>query len=243
MKVQRVVVLAVLFAVGASVAMLRAEEKQKSEQKVEEGFTPLFNGKDLTGWKFGSEHPKDDKSHGFYAEDGILVCDKTATYNLYTEKDYDNFVLRFDFKLRRDGNNGIGIHAPTTGNIAYDGIEIQILDDDGPMYKGKIQPWQHHGSVYGCVAAKSGSLKEPGEWNSEEIVVDGRHIKVMVNDKVIVDADLDKDVTDPEVLKKHPGLKRTTGKIALLGHTDRTDFRNIRVKELESKTKTEDTNK
>ena len=51
------------------------------------------------------------------------------------------------------------------------------------MYKGKIQPWQHNGSVYGCVAAKPGSLKPVGEWNTEEIVVDHRHIKVTVNDQ------------------------------------------------------------
>jgi hypothetical protein len=198
----------------------------------EEGFAPLFNGKDLTGWTYSGDRNPAKKSKGYYFENGVLVCDKDATGNLYTEKDYDNFVLRFDFKMVPNGNNGIGLHCPTTGDIAYQGIEIQILDDDGTEYKGKIKPWQHHGSVYGCVAAKPGSLKPVGEWNTEEIVVDGRHIRVTVNDKVIVDTDLDKDVTDPEVLAKHPGLKRTTGKIALLGHTDQTEFRNLRVKEL-----------
>jgi hypothetical protein len=199
-----------------------------AKSETEEGFTPIFNGKDLAGWTYAGDK---NKSKGYYAKDGLLICDKDATGNLYTEKDYDNFILRFDFKLKPNGNNGIGLHCPTTGNIAYEGIEIQILDDGGTMYKD-IKPWQHHGSVYGCVAAKQGSLKPVGEWNSEEIVVDGRHIKVTVNDKVIVDADLDKDVTDPEVLAKHPGLKRTTGKIGLLGHTDETQFRNLRVKEL-----------
>jgi hypothetical protein len=228
MNVQRIVPLAVVLVFFAAVAYVAGA----ADQKVEEGFTPIFNGKDTSGWTYSGDRKPNKNSKGYYAEDGILVCDTNATGNLYTEKDYDNFVFRFDFKLRRNGNNGIGIHAPTTGDIAYQGIEIQILDDDGDMYKGKIQPWQHHGSVYGCVAAKPGALKPVGEWNSEEIMVDGRHIKVTLNDQVIVDADLDKDVTDPEVIAKHPGLKRTTGKIALLGHTDRTDFRNLRVKEL-----------
>lgn len=222
--------LTLLLATTIAIIATAATDDHAAKEK-EDGFAPLFNGKDTEGWTYDGKHdPKTSK--GYYAKDGILICDKDAHGNLYTEKDYDNFVLRFDFKLVRNGNNGIGVHCPTTGDIAYQGIEIQILDDDGDMYKGKIQPWQHHGSVYGCVPAKPGALKPVGEWNSEEIVVDHRHIKVTLNDKVIVDTDLDKDVTDPEVLAKHPGLKRTTGKIGLLGHTDQTEFRNLRVKEL-----------
>ena len=198
----------------------------------EKGFTPLFNGKDLTGWEYGTG-PGAKTGKGYQvAEDGVLYCTATDGGNLYTAREYDNFVLRFDFKLERDGNNGIGIHAPTTGNVSYDGIEIQILDDEGPKHKGVIKPWQHHGSVYGLVAAKPGSLKPVGEWNTQEIVVDGRKIKVKLNGNVIVDADLDKDVTDPEVIAKHPGLNRKTGRIALLGHGTRVEFRNLRVKEL-----------
>jgi hypothetical protein len=235
MNVQRLVPLCVVALFIATIAVINGAAGAAADQQpaAEEGFTPIFNGKDLTGWHYTGDRNKNKPSKGYFVRDGILVCDENATGNLYTDKEYDNFALRFDFKLKRNGNNGIGIHCPETGgDIAYVGIEIQVLDDDGDMYKGKIQPWQHHGSVYGCVAAKPGSLKPVGEWNSEEILVDHRHIKVTVNNQVIVDTDLDKDVTDPEVLKKHPGLKRTTGMIGLLGHTDQTDFRNLRVKEL-----------
>lgn len=148
-----------------------------------------------------------------------------------TEKEYANFVFRFEFKMEPGGNNGIGIRAPLAGDIAYTGMEIQVLDHDHEKYKGKIKPAQFHGSVYDVIPAKSGALKPAGEWNSEEIVANGSKIKVTLNGKVILDADL-ASVTDPAVLKKHPGLKRTSGRIGFLGHHSLVEFRNIRIKEL-----------
>ena len=76
-----------------------------------------------------------------------------------------------------------------------------------------------------------GFKKPTGQWNQEEITANGRHITVILNGHTLVDADLD-SVKDPEVLKRHPGLARTTGHIGFLGHGTRVDFRNIRVKEL-----------
>jgi len=111
-------------------------------------------------------------------------------------------------------------------------MEIQILDDTADVYKGKLQPWQVHGSIYNVVPAKSseGILKRT-DWNEEEITASGTRITVKLNGQVIVDADL-ASVTDPEVLKKHPGVSRTGGHIGLLGHDTRVEFRNLRIKEL-----------
>jgi hypothetical protein len=198
----------------------------------EEGFVPLFNGKDTTGWVYGIKGGKTAKTgNGYQVKDGVLYCTKTDGGNLFTEKDYADFVLRFDFKLEPNANNGLGIRAPLEGDVAYTGMELQILDDSGSEYT-QLKPVQYHGSVYGCVAAKRGSLKPVGEWNTQEVVVHGRHVKVTLNGNVIVDADLDRDITDPEVRAKHPGLERKTGRIGFLGHGTRVEFRNIRVKEL-----------
>ena len=205
-----------------------------TEADKEEGFVPLFNGKDTAGWTYRSSGGDGGKiGKGYQVENGILFCTKENSGDLFTEKEYDNFVLRFDFKLEPNANNGIGVRAPIEGDksVAYRGIEIQVLDDTGSQYT-TLKPWQYHGSIYGCVAAKRGSLKPVGEWNSEEISVNGRNIKVTLNGNVIVDANLDKDVTDPEVIKAHPGLARRTGRIVLLGHGTRVEFRNIRVKPL-----------
>jgi hypothetical protein len=193
----------------------------------EEGFVPLFNGKDLTGWVYGGK----PAGKGYQVKDGVLFCTDGDGGNLFTEKEYGDFAFRFEFKLEDSGNNGVGIRAPLEGDAAYVGMEIQVLDDNGKEWKGKLRPEQYHGSIYDVVPAKQGALKPAGEWNSEEIIAKGRQITVKVNGKTIVDANLD-DIKDEKVLKKHPGLARTAGHIGFLGHGSNVEFRNIRVKEL-----------
>ena len=192
----------------------------------EPGFQPLFNGKDLSNWTLIGQHGR-----GYVIEDGKIVCPQDGGGNLFTKDEYANFVLRFEFRLEEGSNNGIGIRAPLEGDAAYVGMEIQILDHDAPVYQGKLRPAQYHGSIYDVVPAKTGFLKPTGQWNEEEITANGRKITVKLNGTVIVDADLS-TVTDPAVLKKHPGLARTTGHIGLLGHDTRVEFRNLRVKPL-----------
>lgn len=201
----------------ALTAVLIAEDKPS-----EEGFYPLFDGKTLNGWQGGKD--------GYEVKDGVLICKPKGSGNLYTDKEYANFVFRFEFKLAPGGNNGLAIRAPRDGKPAYEGIELQILDDSAEKY-AKLRPEQYHGSIYDVVAPKRGALKPVGEWNEQEVTANGRHIKVILNGQTIVDANLD-DVTDPEKLKKHPGLKRTSGHIGFLGHGEPLEFRNIRIKEL-----------
>lgn len=192
----------------------------------EPGFTPLFDGKSLDGWQLVH-----GRGTGYTVENGSLVCPADGGGNLFTAKQYSNFILRFDFKLSEGGNNGIGIRAPLEGDAAYVGMEIQVLDDSAPVYAGKLQPWQYHGSIYGVVAAKQGFRKPAGEWNSEEIRAEGSKITVTLNGHVIVDANL-ADVKDAEIIRKHPGILRTGGHIGLLGHGTRVEFRNLRIQAL-----------
>jgi len=192
----------------------------------EEGFVPLFDGKTLNGWQFVAKH-----GSGYVAENGVLVCPADGGGNLFTDKEYANFILRFDFKLEPGSNNGVGIRSPLTGDAAYQGIEIQILDDGNERYQGKLKPTQYHGSIYDVIPAKQGFRKPVGQWNSEEIIANGPVIKVVLNGHSIVDANLN-SVTDPAILGKHPGLKRAKGHIGFLGHGTRVEFRNIRIKEL-----------
>jgi hypothetical protein len=191
----------------------------------EPGFASLFDGKALKGWTLVGGH-----GPGYIVKNGVLVCPKEGGGNLFTEKEYSNFAFRFEFRTEPAGNNGVGIRAPLEGDAAYVGMEIQILDD-APEYEGKLRPAQYHGSVYDVIPAKRGYLKKAGEWNQEEILAQGRRIKVTLNGTVILDADLD-SVKDPEVLKKHPGLARKSGHIGFLGHGSLVEFRNIRLKEL-----------
>jgi hypothetical protein len=191
----------------------------------ERGFTDLFNGKNLDGWTLVN-----GKGPGYVVENGILVCPADGGGNLLTEKDYANFVLRLEFKMEPGGNNGVGIRAPLTGDIAYSGMEIQILDQDHPKYKN-LQPWQRTGSVYHVVAAQKDALKPAGQWNEYEITANGKKITVKLNGVVINDADLS-TVKDEAILAKHPGIQRPAGRIGFLGHGTRVEFRKIRLREL-----------
>jgi len=191
----------------------------------EEGFVPLFDGKSLAGWRGATQ--------GYEVVDGELRCRKGAGGKLLTEKEFGDFTLRFDFRLTPGANNGLGIRAPVDGDAAFNAMELQILDDAHPEY-ASLQPWQVHGSIYGVVAAERGSLKPAGEWNTEEVTVKGSTVKVVVNGKTIVDADVApfRDGQPTPDGRAHPGLARTTGHIGFLGHGDEVHFRTIRIREI-----------
>jgi HEAT repeat protein len=196
-----------------------------SEEKAE-GFVSIFNGKNLDNWVGNKK--------SYVAEDDMIVIKPVddSGGNLYTEKEYSDFVFRFEFQLTPAANNGLGIRAPLTGDAAYVGMELQILDDTDPVY-ANLQPYQYHGSVYGVIPSRRGFLKPLGEWNYEEVTAKGTHIKIVLNGTVIVDGDIagprDNGTMDH---KDHPGLKNTTGHIGFLGHGSLVKFRNIRIKEL-----------
>jgi len=206
-----------------------AMSDKRSKDKSDAGFVSLFDGKSMKGWVGAIK--------GYVPEEGNLVCLKKGGGNLYTEKEYSDFVFRFEFKLTPGANNGLGIRAPLKGNAAYVGMELQILDNTAEKYKN-LKPYQYHGSIYGVVPAKRGHLKPVGEWNSQEVTCNGSQVTVKLNGKTIVDADIDKAST-PKTIdgQNHPGLKRKSGHIGFLGHGSRIEFRNIRVKVLSSAAK------
>jgi len=198
------------------------------EEKAE-GFVSLFNGKDLNNWT-------GDKV-SYIVEDGMIVIkpEKGSGGNFFTEKEYSDFIFRFEFQLTPAANNGLGIRAPLTGDAAYQGMELQILDNTAPVY-ATLQPYQYHGSVYGVIPAKKGYLNPVGEWNYEEVSIKGTRIKVTLNGTVIVDGDIaeprDNGTMDH---RDHPGLRNKTGHIGFLGHGSVVKFRNIRIKDLSGK--------
>jgi hypothetical protein len=195
-----------------------------------EGFRSLFDGKTLSGWQ--------GNVAGHEVVDGELRTRKGTGGNLFTAEEFGDFVLRFEFRLTPGANNGLGIRCPPQGDAAFEGIELQILDDAHAKYAG-IKPWQAHGSIYGVVAAERGEcLKPAGEWNAEEVTVKGSRITVVVNGKTIVDADIapwrDGSKATVDGLP-HPGLNRDRGHIGFLGHGDEIHVRNIRIRPLDGR--------
>jgi HEAT repeat protein len=208
----------------------RAEPFRVSEAEKTEGFVPMFNGNDMTGW-IGN-------LNSYFAQDGTIICDPSRTGgsggNLYTEKEYADFVMRFEFMLTPAANNGIGIRTPLIGDPAFAGMEIQILDNEAPVYRN-LRDYQYHGSVYGVIPAKRGYLRPVGEWNEQEIVAIGNRITVTLNGTVILDGDIreaSNNFTETIGGYNHPGLSNKSGHIALLGHGSWVAFRNMRIRDL-----------
>ncbi|TAK99050.1 MAG: DUF1080 domain-containing protein [Verrucomicrobia bacterium] len=193
----------------------------------EPGFTLLFDRRSLHGWRAVGA-----PDGSYLVKDGAIICTPKGK-NLFTEAEFSDFILRFEFKLDAGSNNGIGIRAPFQGDAAYLGMETQVLEETAALAGkwGKLRPEQFHGSIYDVVPAKRGALKPVGEWNEEEISAVGRQIRVTLNGQVILDANLN-DVTDAEKIRKHPGLFRERGHIGFLGHGDHVEFRNLRIKDL-----------
>jgi len=199
-----------------------------SEEEKQEGFEPLFDGSSLFNWT--------GNTTDYVPENGELAIypSRGGKGNLYTKKEYSDFHMKFDFQLTPGANNGLGIRAPLEGDAAYNGMELQILDNTAPVY-ANLQPYQYHGSVYGIIAAKQGFLKPVGEWNQEEVIAEGNRIKVILNGEVIVDGDIAEATKNgtPDH-KEHPGLLNKKGHIGFLGHGAELRFRNLRIKEIET---------
>lgn len=198
-----------------------------SEQEKKDGFVPLFNGVNLDGWTGNKTQYK--------VVEGVIVVDPEASGssgNLYTEKEYSNFNFRFEFLLTPGANNGLGIRAPLSGDAAYSGVELQILDNTASIY-ANLKPYQYHGSLYGVAPAERGHLKPVGEWNSQEVIIKGDRYQVILNGTKILDVDARDAIKNGAMDgKEHPGLKRKKGHIGFLGHGSEVRFRNIRIKEL-----------
>src|SRR5262245_14623486 len=107
-----------------------AKDLSAQEKPDRNGFVRLFDGKTLDGWTLIGGH-----GPGYVPiEGGVLDCPADGGGNLFTVKEYADFIYRFEFKLDKGANNGVGIRAPLQGDAAYVGMECQILDDDDPMY-------------------------------------------------------------------------------------------------------------
>ncbi|GAA4806060.1 hypothetical protein GCM10023231_39070 [Olivibacter ginsenosidimutans] len=198
-----------------------------SPQEKAEGYQVLFDGTNMNAWTGNT-------TAYTISDEGTLACYPTegSGGNLYSKEEYGDFIYRFSFRLTPAANNGIGIRAPMEGDAAYVGMEIQVIDDSADVYKD-IKKYQHHGSVYGVIPAKTGYQKPVGEWNDEEIYVKGNRVRVTLNGTVILDGDIaaaSKNGTMDH--REHPGLLRKTGHLGFLGHGSEVHFKNIRVKRL-----------
>lgn len=197
-----------------------------AEEPPAAGFEPLFAEESLAGWHGAVEN------YGW--NEGVLRCRPKAAGNLYSDAEYSDFVLQFEFRLTPAANSGIGLRVPDGGRASTEGLEIQLLDDGHEKY-AKLKPYQAHGSVYGLIPAQRGHLKPTGEWNTQGIRCVGRQVTVVLNGVTILDGDLDAATKDgPLDGKEHPGAARTSGHLSFCTHGSKVDFRSLRVQRLDA---------
>ncbi|MFN0195107.1 MAG: DUF1080 domain-containing protein [Planctomycetaceae bacterium] len=189
-----------------------------AENKKEEGFEQLFNGKDLSGWKVMG------KPEGFTFADGILRSEGAKGGNwIRYETPLENYSLRLEWKISKEGNSGVFIRALEEGNPWETGYEVQLYDAPGR------EPQYGTGSLYGYFAPKPEPNHDPDVWHTLEIVCKGPHIQVIADDVKCLDVDqTTSEKSKDKPLKGYIGLQDSH---STEGHY--IEYRNVRVKTLD----------
>ena len=202
------------FAVGL---ILVAASGVALAQQGEEGFVPLFNGKDLTGWRvLGAPSWK--------AENGELVCHAGGGGWIRTEKEYEDFVLRLEYKVSPKGNSGVYLRSTEQGNPSFNGMELQVLDDYGRV------PDKHTSMALYAAVAPSRNVSQPaGEWNQVEVSLIGTALKVVHNRETIIDCKLDDPTIDTEGQPKLMDRAKR-GYLGMQDYGNDVAYRNVRIK-------------
>jgi hypothetical protein len=205
---------------AVSLAAVAADDK-----KDDEGFTPLFNGKDLTGWKTVLDPKKKDITPQdiWSVKDGVIVCTGKVNGYLYSEKSFKDYIIRYDWRYKRPdqvtdeekflGNSGLLVHIQGEPKLWPRCVEVQGMNRD-------------HGKIIGVGGAKATSKfdrealkkarKPVGEWNTTEAVIQGGNILAKVNG-----SEVDAGKCD-----------LTEGQIGFQSEGAEIHFRNILLKEL-----------
>jgi len=179
------------------------------------GFASIFTGQDLSGWHAMGQQD-------WHAEDGVLWTEGKGGW-LRSDQRYGDFVLRLEYRLAKGAVSGIFLRSAEQGDPTFTGLKIAILDD-----AGQFTDLHSTGAIYGAVIPLYSVGKKAGEWNEVEISCMGRRLTMFLNGNRIHKIDFD----DPAFVfsEKRP-LSRVPnqGYIGLESHTNRADFRNLRI--------------
>lgn len=210
--------------------------------KVEE-WTDLFATNDFSSWhKFGGG----EVGNAWKIEDGVVYLDAKNKDgwqtgdggDIVTNEEYENFHLKYDWKISQGGNSGVIFlaHESPEYNYAWNtGMEMQILDNEGHADAKIIS--HRAGDLYDLIVSSEETVKPHGEWNSAEIIVNNAELELILNGTTVVSTTLwtpewealiagskFKDMPNFGTFKK--------GKIALQDHGDEVFFKNVLIKKL-----------
>ncbi len=171
-----------------------------AQTSVEDGFVSLFPEDGVPkGWLVRAWNDLSKPADGdvkWFVKDGILNGSQTRGTWLVSERQYSDFILKYEFKLGELGNSGCALRAPLFGDPAFDGMELQMADY---RYNTSAKDSELTGGIYRAIAPIK-QVYKPTEWNSYLITLAGSHMHVVLNGVLILDLDLSKQVQE---VKRH----------------------------------------
>ncbi|MEW6357347.1 MAG: SUMF1/EgtB/PvdO family nonheme iron enzyme [Planctomycetota bacterium] len=192
------------YTAGGEKAAVPSEMKPDAE-----GYIPLFNGKDLTGWRIRD----DSKPNGWSVQDGLLVNTRPGN-DLITEQMFGDFEFHCEYRMPKDGNSGVFLRGR---------YEVQIWDDFGRP-PGK----ETSGGIWGLIPPSENASKPAGEWQALAVGIKGKRVQVVLNGKKVIDYG---ELTQPTRGALDNNVDQP-GPIVLQGAKSPVEFRNIRIKPL-----------
>ena len=242
MKIVSIALLSFLFN-SNNPALINNIKETPVETKIDQaidkdGWQILFDGKTTKGWHTYGKSTTNDR---WKIADGALYVDSSIKEggDIVTDEEFDNFDLKLEWKISKNGNSGIiiNIHedAEKYKETYKTGPEIQVLDNDGHP-DGKITK-HRAGDLYDLIKSSSEPVKPVGEWNDVEIINNQGKLQIFVNGTNVVTTtmwdDNWKQLIAGSKFKNMPGFGTfKKGKIALQDHGNTVWYRNIKIKKL-----------
>jgi len=217
------------------------QQNMLSDQEKKDGWALLFDGTTMNGWHLFN---KGIIPSAWSVDSGRLICNPHAKDvkhgDLVTDKVYQDFDLRFEWKISRAGNSGLFINVqerPELATTFSTGPEYQLLDDKNVEPDYLKNPSHKAAAIFGVVANNSNSMPKSGEWNQSRILQQNGKLTFWLNDIQTVQVDLLsaewKNLVALSSLSKYPEFGvAVSGHLALQDWTNGVAFRNIKIKEL-----------
>jgi len=192
--------------------------------KSDQPFEDLLAGDELAAWRPGNNEGK------WTIADGVLTRGEVKAGSLNTKEKYQNFDLRFEWKISEGGNSGV-IYRINHGR----GLEYQVLDDENHV-RGK-EPLSSSASIYDIVEPEGSPLRKAGAWNTARIVADGNHLEHWLNGVKVLETEFGSADWTERFLKSKNAKVENFGEggsqIQLQDHSSNVHFRNMRIRQLD----------
>lgn len=199
---------------------------------------------DSSGWEnlFAPDLSNTIRPEGVWSvTEGVLTA--TEDQCIWTQKQYENFMVDLEFKTADGTNSGVIVYCNDTKNWIPNSVEIQIADDYAAKWSKSPKTWQC-AAIFGHLAATKSAVKKPGEWNRMTITCKGPMIDVLLNGEPVTTMDMRKwtsattnpDGSEiPKWLSKPFASLPTKGHIGLQGKHAGAPifFRNLKIKTLD----------